>query len=338
MRNDTREKFSAYMQQVASLNGVASASVPFSVAPSVQQKLEQRMQESSAFLSAINMVGVDAQEGQKIGVGVNGPIAGRTNTKQKARKPRNPTDLKDNKYRCERTHFDSTQEYAQLDAWAHRPEFQAIVRDAILKRQALDRLMIGFNGVRVADETDIEKFPLLEDVNIGWLQKYRDNAPQRVLAHGKEAGKITVGKGGDYANLDALVSDAVEELVDPWHQEDDTLVAVVGRQMLHDKYFPMLQKYSGPRDAEALDMIMSQKRIGGLPAVRAPYMIKGGIFITSLKNLSIYWQIAGRRRTVIDRADWERIDNLESSNDAYVVEDYGRGCLVENIVILPEAS
>ncbi len=26
-----------------------------------------------------------------------------------------------------------------------------------------------------------------------------------------------------------------------------------------------------------------------------------------------------------------RIENYESSNDAYVVEDYGLGCLIENI-------
>ncbi|KFA31091.1 P2 family phage major capsid protein, partial [Xanthomonas vasicola] len=89
------------------------------------------------------------------------------------------------------------------------PDFQARLRDAIVKRQALDRLQIGFNGTHAAADTDRTAFPLLEDVNIGWMQQYRTNAAQRVLASGKTAGKMVIGAsdGTDYRNLDALVFD-----------------------------------------------------------------------------------------------------------------------------------
>ena len=60
----------------------------------------------------------------------------------------------------------------------------------------------------------------------------------------------------------------------------------------------------------------------------------------------------GRRTTTTHRAPsgkvdvadavacWQanRIANYESSNDAYVVEDYGFGCLIENVEVLPEAA
>ena len=59
MRNETRKQFDAYLARLAKLNGVNSAVQTFAVEPSVQQKLEQRIQESSEFLKQINVYGVD---------------------------------------------------------------------------------------------------------------------------------------------------------------------------------------------------------------------------------------------------------------------------------------
>lgn len=50
-------------------------------------------------------------------------------------------------------------------------------------------------------------------------------------------------------------------------------------------------------------------------------------------NLSIYWQEDTRRRSVIDNPKRDRIENFESVNEAYVVEDYRCAALVENIQI-----
>lgn len=332
MRTDTRKAFNAFKDQLAKLNGVESAGEQFNVTPSVQQTLETRMQDSSEFLSQINMVGVDEIKGQKVGLGVTGPIAGRTNTEEKDRATRDVTELTDSSYEAVSTEFDTHIRWAQLDAWSRFPDFQARIRNAILQRQALDRIMIGFNGTAAATETDRTTNPMLEDVNIGWLQKYRTHAPARVLTGGAAAGSVTVGAGGDYENLDALVFDAVNEMIDPWYREDTALVAIMGRKMLADKYFPLIQQHAEtPTENRALDLMISQKRVGGLQAVRAPFVPDGSILITSLANLSLYWQLGSRRRYVIDNPKRNRIENYESSNDAYVVEDYGFGCLVENI-------
>jgi P2 family phage major capsid protein len=332
MRTDTRKAFNAFKSQLAKLNGVESAGEQFNVTPSVQQTLETRMQESSEFLSSINMVGVDEIKGQKVGLGVTGPIAGRTNTEEKDRATRDVSELTDNSYEAVSTEFDTHIRWAQLDAWSRFPDFQARIRNAILQRQALDRIMIGFNGTTAAAETDRTTNPMLQDVNVGWLQKYRTHAPARVLTGGATAGSVTVGAGGDYENLDALVFDAVNEMIDPWYREDTALVAIMGRKMLADKYFPLIQQHAEtPTENRALDLMISQKRVGGLQAVRAPFVPDGSILITSLANLSLYWQLGSRRRYVMDNPKRNRIENYESSNDAYVIEDYGFGCLVENI-------
>ncbi|MFK3649276.1 phage major capsid protein, P2 family [Lysobacter enzymogenes] len=335
MRNDTRLQFNAYTAQVAELNGVQSVAATFAVEPTTQQRLETRIQESSEFLTQINVIGVDELKGQKVGLGVSGTIAGRTDTSGAARRqPRNVADLSSHDYECAKTDFDTGIPYALLDAWSRFPDFQARLRDAIVRRQALDRLMIGFNGTSVAGTTNRTTNPLLQDVNKGWLQQYRENASPRVMKEGgKVAGKVKIGADGDYENVDALVFDAVSQMIDPWHRKDPSLVAILGRNLVHDKYFPMVNKAQPATEKLATDIILSQKRAGGLPLAEVPYIPDGALLITSLKNLSIYWQRDGRRRYIKEEPEANRIANYESSNDAYVVEDYGLGCLIENIEI-----
>lgn len=205
MRNDTRKLFTGYLAQVAQINGVESATATFSVDPTIQQRLETKIQESSEFLTKVNVIGVDEQEGEKVGLGVGGTVASRTNTKVKKREPSSIGTLSSDKYRAEQTDFDTYVSYKQLDAWAKFPDFQTRLASAIAQRQALDRIQIGFYGTSAAEQTDRTAHPLLEDVNIGWLQQYRTHAPDRVLKEGAVAGKITIGKTGDFKNIDALV-------------------------------------------------------------------------------------------------------------------------------------
>ena len=334
MKKQTRQVFGQYETRLGQLNDTDNVAKTFSVTPSVQQKLETKMQESSEFLSKVNIIGVGEQEGEKLGLGVSGPIASRTNTKDKERETRDLSTMDSTKYRCEQTNFDTHLSYAKLDAWAKFQDFQSRVANAILTRQALDRIVIGFNGVKVMATTDLAANPLLQDVNKGWLQHLREQAPERVLglvAAGMP-GKVIIGDvdGADYANLDAAVTDAVN-LLDPWYQEDTNLVAIVGRKLLNDKYFPLVNTKQAPTETLAADIIISQKRIGGLPAARVPYFPDNAILITRFDNLSIYFQEGARRRRVEDVPKRDRIENYESSNDAYVIEDLGLAALVENI-------
>lgn len=333
MKASTRIKFEAYQARIGQLNGVSDVSKKFTATPSVQQSLETNMQESSDFLGKINIVGVSEQGGEKLGLGVSSPIAGTTNTVTTDRATTDPTSLDTDGYRCEQTNSDVHLTYQKLDMWAKFPNFQTLIRDAILKRQALDRIMIGLNGTSRAATSNKATNPLLQDVNIGWLQKYRANAAARVMDQGANVGAIRVGKavGNDYINLDALVFDAVNSLLDAWHQDSTDLVAICGRALLADKYFPLINADHAATETLATDIIVSQKRIGGLPAVRVPFVPANSIMITPLSNLSIYFQEGTRRRNIVENSKRDRIENYESSNDAYVVEDYGAGCVIENI-------
>lgn len=338
MRNPTRQLYNAYLDAIAKLNGVDIDAVTskFSVAPSVQQTLETRVQESSDFLKAINLMGVTEQEGEALGLGVTGPIAGTQDTDKGERETRDVLAMDGSTYRCEQTNYDTHLKYPTLDAWAKFPDFQARLRDAIIQRIALDRIMIGFNGTRRAATSNRATNPLLQDVGIGWLQQMRNNAPQRWMKEVvKDSGKINVGANGDYKTLDAVVFDAVNHLIDPWFREDTQLVAITGRQLMADKLFPLVNTIQPPTEQKAAhDLIVSQKRLGNLQAVQVPYFPANAILITRLDNLSIYYQEGSQRRSVLDNPKRDRVETFQSSNDAFVLEDYGCAALIENITLV----
>ncbi len=342
MKTKTRFAYNAYLQQLATLNKIDVKDIgsKYTAEASVAQTLETKIQESSAFLTRINVVPVDEQSGERLGLGIGATVAGTTDTTKKEREPTDPTFIDGEGYKCTQTNFDTALGYEKLDLWAKFQDFQIRIRDAIIKRQALDRIMIGFNGERREKTSDRLTYPLLQDVNIGWLEKIRREAPVRVLSRivGSDGTVISqtvrIGKGGDFKNLDALVMGAVSEKIEPWYQDDTELVVICGRSLMADKYFPIVNRDQPNSEALAADLIISQKRIGGLPAVQAPFFPANAILITRLDNLSIYWQDGTRRRAVIDNPKRDRIENFESVNEAYVVEDYDCVALIENIEVL----
>ncbi|CAM3292276.1 Major capsid protein precursor (GpN) [Xenorhabdus nematophila ATCC 19061] len=343
MKTDTRFKFNAYLTRLGEIHGVDAGafSGKVEVQPSVAQTLEDEIQRSAEFLQKVNVVPVSEQSGQAIGLGIGSTVAGTTDTDSQDRITTDPTRLTAVEYKCEQTNFDTSLSYAKLDLWAKFRDFQLRIRNAIIRRQALDRIMIGFNGTQRAKTSNRAQYPMLEDVNIGWLEKVRKDAPDHVISSiTDDQGKvisavIRIGKGGDFHNLDALVMDSVNNAIDAEYQDDTELVVICGRELLADKYFPLVNQAQPNTEQMAADIIISQKRIGHLPAVRVPYFPPKALFITRLDNLSIYYQDGTRRRTVLDNPRRDRIENFESVNEAYVVEDYRGVALIEHIEMLP---
>ncbi len=197
--------------------------------------------------------------------------------------------------------------------------------------------MAGFNGTTRADTSDRSKNPMLQDVAVGWLQKYRNEAPVCVISKiTAEDGTvisdvIRVGKNGDYENLDALVMDGTNTLIDEIYQDDPKLVAIVGRKLLADKYFPLVNKTAG-KHRVARGGYHHQPEAHRQPASRARAVLPGerGIRDHAGKSLSTSWMratAAASMRTQRPRG------NYESMNIDYVVEAYAAGCLLENITL-----
>ncbi|WP_443749717.1 phage major capsid protein, P2 family [Asticcacaulis solisilvae] len=332
MRNETRLLFNAFVAQIAALNGVDDATKKFTVTPSVQQKLIDKQQESSDFLKRINFVPVTEASGAILGLSVSGTLASRTNTAGgNLRVPRQPSGLDSRQYDTKKTDFDTAIPYALIDMWAKFPDFQARIQNMIVRMQALDRIRVGWTGTSAAAATDRTAHPDLSDVNIGWLQKMRTEIPAQVMTAGGTAGHVYYGAAGDYKTLDALVYDAVQTLLPTWAKDDPNLVVLLGRDLLHDKYFPLINEDEDPMNQLARDVVMSTKRVGNLPAFTVPFFPDGKLMVTRFDNLSIYQQEGANRRTVVDHAAADQVEDFQSSNDAYVIEDTDYALLVENI-------
>lgn len=328
-----------YLDQQGRLNGVQrqGAAMNFSVDPAVQQKLEKAKMESSPFLKGINSFGVPDQEGDKVSIAIKGPLASTNTSTTDRRNPVHVVDEDSDRYRCTQTNWDTAIPYTYLDMWAGNPEIQPMISQLIAQQEANDRLMIGFNGIkRVAKSNKLEN-PLLQDVNIGWLQRLRDHAPQRVM---KDISVSNVGKDGKvitegtYANLDSMVYDAKGSLLDPWHRSAPGLIAIVGSNLFTQKNFKIMNQHSEQNpnmEMLAGNELLKLNSLGGLPVMQVPFFPDGAILLTTFKNLSVYWQKGKYRRVIKDEPEYNRVATYSSGNEGYVIEDYGLSCLIEGI-------
>lgn len=340
MKKFTRKQYNDYIDRVAHVNGEDAASLrrgeSFAVEPSVDQKLEKKIQDTSSFLQSINIVPQEQLKGDKVGLGVSGPVASRTDvTGSGERQTKAIHTLDETGYELIETDFDTHVTYKTLDTWAKFPNFAQLMQRNRVERIALDRIMIGWNGEDdTAADTDLSTYPLLQDMNKGWIQELRDKAPTTVMSEGATAGEVRVGTiaGRDYYNLDQLVFDMVNSMIKPWFREDPSLRVILGRELLSDKYFPIIGQHAGtPTEAQALDMMLSNLRVGNLPAVTVPYFPARGIMVTRLDNLSLYYQEGARRLTIVDNAKKKQVETYQSSNEDYVIEEFDAACFVENI-------
>ncbi|SDF04598.1 phage major capsid protein, P2 family [Rhodospira trueperi] len=330
MDRATRLAFTTYCAQLAQLNGVTSVTESFAVEPTVEQTLENRIQQTADFLGRVNVIGVSQQSGQVLGLGTSGPVASRTDTTAADRQPRDVHDLTGREYLCRQTNFDTHIRYATLDAWAKFRDFQTRVRNKVVEQIARDRLMIGWNGTSAAANTDSTANPLLQDVNIGWLEYLRTVDPARVFA----GPKVGDQAGADYKTLDGLIFDAVNSYLEDWYKDDPGIVAICGRSLYTERMLGLIEAHSGtPTEAEALKTMQAGRAVGGKTALFVPFFPTRSILLANPKNLSIYWQTGTRRRTVVDNAKRDRIEDFQSVNECYVMEDTGAGCLIENIQV-----
>jgi len=328
------KQYAALQEAIAETYGIERASKTFSVEPSIAQELNDSITAKADFLERINVVPVSEIKGEKVFIGVNGPVTGRTNTKTTDREAKDASALENTTYELSDTQSDVGLPYAKIDAWAKFPDFQDRYSGAVQKRIAQDRIVIGFHGTHAATQTDLAANPKLQDVNKGWLQQLRDQAPQQVLKEGAAAGKVTLGAGGDYANLDALVHDT-KQMVDEILREDGDLVAIIGSDLLAaDKAKLYTKQGDTPTEKERIENLQVIATYGGLPSFSVPNFPVNAVLVTSWDNLSIYFQDSSWRKQAVDNPKRSRVEDYNSRNEGYVIEQLEKIALTENVELL----
>ena len=334
LQPQARQLFNSYKADIARANGVESTRETFSVLPVPTQKIIQAYQESADFLKLINMFPVDNAKGEKIALSIGTTIAGNTNTNLT---PRQPTpvgalDLVD-EYDCTQTNYDVAMKWALLNAWRHFPDFKKKLQEMVIRAVALDKLCIGWNGLFRSATSDRVANPLLQDVKKGWLQKIREKASEQHYK-GVDVGagvfKTQIGAAHEFKTLDGLIEFGIEEYIAEQHRESG-LIAICGRGILSDKYLPLLNAIQDPTEQLAARTIYANKQLGTLPAMHVPKFPAKTILITTPDNLSIYIQNGTFNRSIVDQPEWDRAVDFQSINEDYVVEDYSKCLLIENV-------
>ena len=326
-------------QAVAIFNALRNnpaASELYAATPTRRQTAELLpVQLAQPFLNQIPLIPVSEIAGQKVLVGLSGRVGSRTDTSSSGeRTPKTLLSTGTQDYDAKATEFDVGITYADIDAWAKFPNFQELYMQAVRNAIAIDMLQTGWTGTSAAASTNIGSNPLLQDLNIGWLQKLRTYNSGSQYHVGTGPSPISIGAStGVYKNLDHLVRDSVET-VGLAHRDRDDLVALISRNLVasqENTYY----KTNGnqPTEKIALEGIV-RKAYGGLPSVIPPFFPNGTILITPMSNIAIYYQDSSVRRLQRDWPSKNQVQEFNSMNLAYVVQDENACSLVENITLV----
>lgn len=323
MKTEQRNLFNHFLDAVAQYYHVDATALKagqsFNLEPHKEIKLLGNIQKRSDFLSKINVVQVDEIEGQLIFGATEKGITGRRAV-GRYRTTVNPSGYK---YKLSKTDSGVLIPWEKLDNWGSlSDQFAQLWAQFVQEQIALDMLTVGFNGVSVAENTEKDD---LSDVNIGWFEYVRQNAPEQMRAD-----KVTLfGKNADFANLDALAHSLKMGLADR-HRNSADLVFCVGADLVAKESEALYSKNSlTATERSALNSMSLTGLFGGMPAIIPENMPGKGAFVTSLKNLSIYTQRGSIRRSMRSDEELAAIVDSYYRNEGYAVEDPTKFCGIE---------
>ncbi|WP_420588205.1 phage major capsid protein, P2 family [Bacterioplanoides sp.] len=338
MRELTIQKFRKLHQALCKSYKVTNPGKYFSVTEPMETMLNSAIQDSSDFLKRINMLPVTDRKGQSVKIGIYSPLAKRTNVDEKDRQPTKMQPPDGVEYECKLTEFDVSFSYDLLDAWARFDNFMELYMQQVYRRIALDRIMVGWYGTSAATETKPGINTNLEDVNIGWLKLLMTHKEEHYLTESSDgSGQITIGKFGDYKNLDAMTYDVYSIIDDA--QRTGSEVAIIGRRLVANDMGKALSSFA-QQPTEKNQIMVLEKTYGGLPSLVIPHFPDTGLVVTDTENLSLYYQSGRTRRKMEDKPERNSVVDFMSSNDAYMIENFDgiAGIEANNIEFVDEES
>lgn len=326
----------AMISEVAAAQGISKEQVSngYTIAPTAVQIMYDEIAQNTELLQKINLRPKTEKVGEVIGLS-SGLIGSNTDTTGagKERKPKPIHNLSGRKYSLEKTNFDAALRYDEIDQWAHLTDFPKHINKKIAESIALSLVTIGMNGTSRADDSDASANTMLQDVAKGWLQKMREENKARCIGTaGTSVTSVPHGPGAtNYKNLDAVVTDALN-IMDERFADRSDFVVLTSRRTVGDKYLRIVNKSGDTAtEIEAGGRLNKERTLGGLPVMYVPNMPQNTLLITPLSNLSIYYQISGERRLIVDNPRKDQLESLQSKNIDFIVEEYGAAVMIENL-------
>ena len=312
--------------------GNPAAGQNYAATPSVAQTIYTKIvEDGNEFLRSINVIPVSEMKGERIGMSLTGRVGSRTDTTgANERTPKHLVDTAAKLYEVFATEFDVALSYAKIDMWAKFPDFRQ--RYMALVRQAIgnDMLQAGWTGTSIAATTDLVTNPLLQDLNKGWLQLIREfnGGSQYILGDG--VGSVKIGPTSSFVNLDVLAH-AAKELLPVYFRNRPDLVLCAGSDVLSYQEDVYLEANGNTPTEKAMLSGRITKAYAGLPTISPAFFPQSAIMVTPLQNLSIYYQDSSVRRLQKDKPEKNEVQDFNSVNQGYVIEEEEMMSFIENI-------
>lgn len=313
LNNRAREFLEKHKAGLEKSYGVKDASKYFALTDPKEIALRSALMDSVDFLNMITCADVDQLSGQVISVGNPGIFTGRRKDGRFIRK----TGIGDNQYKLSETDSGAALPWDVLSVWANaggENEFFQLMQTFINESFALDMLRIGFNGTSIAADTDAEKNPNGEDVNIGWHQIAKDwEGGKQVITT-----PVTLDDKGDFRSLDAMAQDIVNTCIPVQFRNDPRLTVLVGAELVAAEQSRLYNAADRPTEKIAAQMLGTT--IAGRPAYIPPFMPGKRMVVTIPSNLHIYTQRNTRQRKAEFVEDRKQYENKYLRNEGYALE------------------
>lgn len=316
-----RSSLLAYSTAMAKAYDATDVSKQFAVTGPMETKLRAALLDSVEFLKLITLMDVDQIKGQVVSVGNTGIATGR------AASGRFTSDqsVDGNTYELKETDSCASVPWATLAVWANagnEKQFMQLMSQNATLRFALDILRVGFNGTSAAATTNPTTNPLGQDVNIGWHQLVKTNAPDQVMTDAIYFNPDATGalKASEYKTLDAIVTEIKNTLIPEQFRNDPRLVVLIGSDLTAAAQTKLMNQADKPSERVAAQMM--DKSIGGLKAYTPPFFPGKRIVVTLLSNLHCYTQKGTRSRKSENVEDRKRFEDKYWRFEGYGVEEY----------------
>lgn len=337
LTNEASREVDEYFARQAELNQISISSVSegafFTVVPEVEHNWVTAVSESDSFLKRIDLDTCTSQVVNDLGPDEMALVSGRTNTEEDDRKTTSIAGVKGVRYVAEPTDHDTHISYAELNKWTRRngARFQRLIANRRAASKGNDLLKIGWHGKSVESNTDPIKNPLGQDVNIGWIERVRKHKPEHLL----DGSNITIGEGGTYKSLDALVI-AMRAQIPKEKQADLELFA--SAEYFEDRAMKLVETQTVTERGDGSLLRAEYLLAGGIKGSTPNYFPDKTIILTNPKNLAHRTQEGSVRQAIENNHKRSRQEHFLQSNEFYAVKDYDAIIIMEGVTLKEEGA
>ena len=240
--------------------------VNFEATPKAVQVFVQKVRESSPFLNAISITLTTEAIAEILSLDEGQSVGQRTHNSEQ-RRPIEMGGFTGRKWSVKASEADVVFLWETMLQWGVNSSLvNRLYRERLVRSRGMSIERKGLYGQSYNPlvSSDLTTYPMMEDVQKGFLHYVIENAPNQVLGisesgtdpRGYEVNAINLGEGGDFISMVQLVDFLRNEMLDSRFRNLQTNRAIIGESLAsHDLSAMIKMAGNTPTERESLDAI-----------------------------------------------------------------------------------